>query len=157
MEEYRYLYKTFECFKNFNDYFMYLIRWKKGGGALMYAYLLEHIIRLYYRTTRWILMKLGRDEVLMAQHIHKGVSAISAQGRIQGRAKIGHKGWWRGPWGVPFLKKNFFRTEGYSNKQNAWQWFRSMWEEVLLFLVPFRSQIFDAILTSFWTSSFWLF
>ena len=26
-----------------------------------------------------------------------------------------------------------------------------MWEEVLLFLVPFRSQIFDAFLTSFWT------
>ena len=26
-----------------------------------------------------------------------------------------------------------------------------MWEEVLLLLVPFRSQIFDAFLTSFWT------
>ena len=29
-----------------------------------------------------------------------------------------------------------------------------MWEEVLLFLVPFRSRIFDALLTSFWTESF---
>ena len=32
--------------------------------------------------------KLGRDEVLM--HMHEGVSARSAQGRIQGGAKIGH-------------------------------------------------------------------
>ena len=46
----------------------------------------------------------------------------------------------------------FFRPEGYSDKLNAQQWPRSMWEEVLLFLVPFRSQIFDAFFTSFWTS-----
>ena len=32
-------------------------------------------------------MKLGRDEVLMATHMGKVVSAISAQGRIQGRVK----------------------------------------------------------------------
>ena len=32
-------------------------------------------------------MKLGRDEVLMAQHMHKDVFAISSQGRIQGEAK----------------------------------------------------------------------
>ena len=36
--------------------------------------------------------KLGRDEVLMALHMYSGVSAGSAQGRIQGRAKIGHGG-----------------------------------------------------------------
>ena len=29
--------------------------------------------------------KLGRDEVLMAPHMHLGVSAISTQGRIKGR------------------------------------------------------------------------
>ena len=33
-------------------------------------------------------MKLGRDEVLMAQHMHKDVFAISAQGRIRGEAKL---------------------------------------------------------------------
>ena len=32
-------------------------------------------------------MKLARDEVLMARHMHKDVLAISAQGRIQGEAK----------------------------------------------------------------------
>ena len=31
--------------------------------------------------------KLGRDEVLMARHMHKDVLAIFAQGRIQGEAK----------------------------------------------------------------------
>ena len=29
------------------------------------------------------------------------------------------------------------------------QWSRNMWEEVLLFLVPFRSQIFDAVIDFF--------
>ena len=56
-------------------------------------------------------MKLGKDEVLMAPYMHYDVSAISAQGRIQGRAKIGH--------GVPILKKLFFSPEGNSNKPNA--------------------------------------
>ena len=40
-------------------------------------------------------MKLGRDEVLIAPHMHLGVSAISTQGQIQGR-------------GGPFLKKTSF-------------------------------------------------
>ena len=31
--------------------------------------------------------KLGRDEVLMTQHMHEDILAISAQGRIQGEAK----------------------------------------------------------------------
>ena len=57
--------------------------------------------------------------------------------------KIGHMG-------SPSLS-SFFRPEGYSNKPNAKQWSRSMWEEVLLFLVPFWSPILDAFLTSFWT------
>ena len=40
--------------------------------------------------------KLGRDEMPIAPHMHEGVSAISAQGRIQGGKKIT---------GVPFLKE----------------------------------------------------
>ena len=56
--------------------------------------------------------KLGRDEVLMAPHMHLGVSAKSAQGRIQGGAKMGHGG--------PLLQKNFFfRLKGYSDKLNG--------------------------------------
>ena len=34
-------------------------------------------------------LKPGRDEVLMAPHMHLGVLARSTQGQIQGRAKIG--------------------------------------------------------------------
>ena len=48
--------------------------------------------------------------------------------------------------GSPSSGNFFFRPEGYSSKPNALQWSRNMWEEVLLFLVPFRSQIFD----TFW-------
>ena len=84
----------------------------KEGGALMHVYVWEHIVSLYYRTAWCILMKLGRNEVLMAQHMYEDVSAISAQGRIQGRAKIGHQG-------SPPLKKFFFRLESYSNKPNV--------------------------------------
>ena len=60
---------------------------KKGGGALMHVYVWEHIVSLYYRTAKWMFRKLGRDEVLMAQYMHKDVLAISAYGRIQGEAK----------------------------------------------------------------------
>ena len=71
---------------------MYLFRWRKGGGALMHVYEWEHIVSLYYRTTWWMFTKLSRDEVLMAPHMHLGVSARSTQERIQGGAKIGHGG-----------------------------------------------------------------
>ena len=52
----------------------------------MHVYVWEHIASLYYRTASWMFTKLGRDEVLMARHMHKDVLAISAQGRIQGEA-----------------------------------------------------------------------
>ena len=57
------------------------------GGALMHVYVWEHIASLYYRTAYWIFTKLGRDQVLLARHMHKDVLAIFAQGRIQGEAK----------------------------------------------------------------------
>ena len=56
--------------------------------------------------------KIGRDEVLKALNMHEGASALSAQGRIQGGAKIGHE------WS-PSSTNFFFRLEGYSNKPNA--------------------------------------
>ena len=74
-----------------------------------------HIFKFFSRTAGWILMKLGMDEVLMVPYKCWCFSARSAQGRIQGGAKIGH--------GVLF-----FRLEGYSNKPNAKQWSRSIWE-----------------------------
>ena len=69
----------------------------KGGGALMHVYVLEHIFSLYYRTAWLMFTKLGRDEVLMAPHMFKGVLARSARtdpGRGQNMSK-----------GDPFFKK----------------------------------------------------
>ena len=54
-------------------------------------------------------------------------AARSAQGLIQGRAKIGHRG-------APLLT-NFFGMDGYCDKSNACKPFRSMLEEVLLVIV----------------------
>ena len=66
---------------------------KEGGGvALMHVYVWEHIFDFFSRTAWWILMKLGRDEVLMVPYRCCCFSARSAQGRIQGGAKIGHGG-----------------------------------------------------------------
>ena len=39
----RCLYKRFKCLKNFNEFSMYLFRWRKGEGvALMHVYVWEH-------------------------------------------------------------------------------------------------------------------
>ena len=65
---------------------------EKGGGELMHVYVWEHIVSLYYRTAQWIFMKVGRDEVLMVHYKCCCFSARSIQGRIQGGAKIGHRG-----------------------------------------------------------------
>ena len=43
---------------------------KGGGGGALYIYVWEHIVSLYYRTAEWMFTKLGRDEVLMARHMH---------------------------------------------------------------------------------------
>ena len=40
------------------------------GVALMHVYVWEDIVSLNYRTTEWMFMKFGRDEVLMALHMH---------------------------------------------------------------------------------------
>ena len=84
----------------------------RGGDALMHVYVWEHIVNLYYRTAWWMFTKLSRDDVPMAPHMHQGVSARSAQGRIQGGAKIGHRG-------SPSSTNFCFRLEDYSNKPNA--------------------------------------
>ena len=53
-----------------------------------------------------------RDEVFMALSLCLGFLANSAQGWIQGGAKLGQ-------WGVPSPKDFYLRFEGYSNKPNA--------------------------------------
>ena len=71
-----------------------------------------YIFNFFSRTAWWILIKLGRDEVLMVPYKCCCFSARSAKGRIQGGAKIGHGG-------SPSSRIFFFRPEGYSNKLNA--------------------------------------
>ena len=50
-----------------------------------------------------MLTKLGRDEVLMARHMHKDVFAIFAQGQIQREARS--RGGGGGGGGGPLLQK----------------------------------------------------
>ena len=91
------LYKRFIWLKNFNYFFMFLFRWRKGGVALMHVYVWEHIVSLFFRTSRWIFTKLGRDEALMVPYKCFCFSVRSVQGRIQGGVKIGH--------GVPLVQR----------------------------------------------------
>ena len=72
--------------------FYLFIEVKRGGGALVHVYVLEHIVSLNYRIAWWIFTKLGRDKVLMTPHICIDSLAKSTQGWIQGRAKIGPGG-----------------------------------------------------------------
>ena len=67
--------------------FLWIYFGEKGEGALMHVYVWKHIASFYYRTAQWMFTKLGRDEVLMVQHMHKDVLALSTQWRIQGEAK----------------------------------------------------------------------
>ena len=67
--------------------FYLFIEVKKGGGALVHVYVLEHIVSLNYRIAWWIFNKLGRDKVLMTPHICIDSWAKPAQGWIQGGAK----------------------------------------------------------------------
>ena len=82
--------------------FYLFIEVKKGGGALVHVYVLEHIVSLNYRIAWWIFTKLGRDKVLMTSHICIDSWAKSAHGWIQGGAKIGPGG--------PFSKELLLQT-----------------------------------------------
>ena len=77
----------------------------------MHVYVWEHIASINYRTAYRMFTKLGRDEVLMARHMHKDVGHICS-GADPGRGKIGHRG-------SPSSKNFFFRPEAYSNKPNS--------------------------------------
>ena len=73
--------------------FLWIYLGEKGGGVvLMHVYVWVHIVSLYYRTAQWMFTKLGRDEVIMVPYKCCCFSARSVQGRIQGGAKIGHRG-----------------------------------------------------------------
>ena len=133
------LYKRFKCFKIFNEFLRHLFKWREGGAALMHVYVWEYIVSLNYRTAWWMFTTFCKDEVLMVPHLCLGYSANSAQGWIQGGAKIGQ-------WGVPSPKDFSFRLESYSNKPNAWQWSKGIWKEALLFW--FHSEV--KYLTRFW-------
>ena len=52
-------------------------------------HVLEQNVSRSYRIAKWMFMKLGRDEVLMAPHLCLCFSADFAQGWIQSGANIG--------------------------------------------------------------------
>ena len=79
-----------------------------------------HIFKLI---SWWILMKFGRDEILMVPYKSCCFSARVAQGRLQGGAKL--------VTGSPSLM-NFFRLDGYSNSNRMHSYDLEVWEEVLL-------------------------
>ena len=116
----------------------------------MHVHALEHIFSLFSRTAWWILMKLSMDKVLMVPYKSCCFSARSAKGQIQGGAKVGGERYLA-------LRNFFFRPDDHNGKPNRQKWPKSMWEEVLLSLVPFRSQIFDTFVTSFLDSHFGIF
>ena len=70
-----------------------------------------HILNFFSRTAWWILMKLGRDEVLMVPYKCCCFSDRSAKGADPGRGKNRSRG-------SPSSRIFFFRLEGYSNKPN---------------------------------------
>ena len=74
------------------NFYLFIKVKRGGGGALVHIYVWEHIVSLNYRIVWWIFTKLGRDKVLMTPHICIDFWAKSAQGWIQGRAKIGQGG-----------------------------------------------------------------
>ena len=58
--------KDLNAWKILMNFYLF-IEVKKGGGALVHVYVLEHIVSLNYRITWWIFTKLGRDKVLMTR------------------------------------------------------------------------------------------
>ena len=74
---------------------------KRGGGALVYVYVLEHRVNLNYRIAWWLFTKLGRDKVLMTP-------------RTLGQIGQGHNSSMR-----CLLQRNSSELEGYNNKPNV--------------------------------------
>ena len=70
----------------------------------MHVYVWDHIVSLYYRTAQWMFTKLGRDEVLMALHLHKDVLPYLLKGRSRARQNRS-RGWGVGVGGTPLLKE----------------------------------------------------
>ena len=65
---------------------MNLFRWKGEGCTNACIYMGTYSQPLLHNRLM-MFTKLGRDEELMAWHMHKDVLAKSAQGRTQGEAK----------------------------------------------------------------------
>ena len=67
---------------------------RRGRGALMYVhvFVLDHIVRLCYRTAWWMFTKLGRDEVLVAPHLWLDFPQTSPRGGSRARQKYVNEG-----------------------------------------------------------------
>ena len=95
------------------NFYLFIEVKKGGGGALVHVYVLEHIVSLNYKIAWLIFTKLGRDKALMTPHICIDSWAKSAQGWIQGGAKIGPGG------------SLFQRTFSSDRKATATYWMHS--------------------------------
>ena len=57
-------------FEFLNNFLMYLLTRRKGVARMhVPVYVLENILRLYYRTIKWVFPKLIRIEVRMSPHL----------------------------------------------------------------------------------------
>ena len=130
------------CLKNFNEFLCIYLGEGRVGVALMHVHELEHNVILSYRTNRWIFMKLGRDEVLLVPYKFCCFSARSAQGRIQGGAKIGH--------GVPSFNE-LLQTGRLQQQTECIAMIQKHvgWSVVIFGSIPKSN--FWCVLTSFWT------
>ena len=142
--------KRFICLKNLNEFFMYLFRLRKRGwgGGCTNACICEHIVSLSYRTDWWMFTKVGRDEVLMVPYKCCCFLARSIQGRIQGRAKIGHEG--------PLLQQTSSDLKATATNLMHSNDVEAFGMKCYYFLIPSRSPIlhvFDVILPYFYAIS----
>ena len=87
-------------------------------------------------------MKLGRDEVLIFSYKCCCFSVRSAQGQIKGGAKLFH--------GDPLQRTSSSDRKASATNQVHSNGLEACGKSVAIF-GPFRNQIFDAFLTSFWT------
>ena len=67
----------------------------------MHVYVWEHIISLYYRTTKWMFVKLGRDEVLMVPYKFVVFRPDPSRGGSRGKNRSQ---------GVPFFNELLLQT-----------------------------------------------
>ena len=92
--------------------YLFIYLGEKKGGALVYVYVLEHMVSLNYRIVWWLFTKLGRDKVLMTPaHFYWLMGQINPPRVDPGQ---GHNSSTRGL----LQRTSSSELEGYSKKLN---------------------------------------